>query len=423
MRIEPAPSEPIAPATSPRRRRRRRRRWSRPASGRACHGLRVAPKAGPSVKGHWPISGALRLADDDRAGGAQAPHRLGVGPAWPVLAGAAERGRVAGEVDVVLDRDRHAEQRRPLAGGQAPSAASASASACSSQTIRKAFSVVGSSIRCSERSISSRELISPSASAAVARPDRPRGRWARMSRQARHSRPSASWRRSRRLDGDAGAAVGGEGDGAADDSLVGAVLGDQADPIEDGLEDDLHLVEGEAGAEATADAAAEGDPGVGAGRVVEEALGAEGLGLRVEVGPAVEQVDRGVDADAGRQQVAADLQRGGQVAADGGDDRPQPQRLLDRRVEVGSAGSAPPRRAARRPAARRRPGGGPGAPGSSSAPSRSSRGRPATASSARRAARGRLAARPSSSRASSSIERMSSWPAPSAWARRACISS
>ena len=38
----------------------------------------------------------------------------------------------------------------------------------------------------------------------------------------------------------------------------------------------------------------------------------------------------------GRQQVAADLQRRGQVAADRGDDRAQAQRLLDRRLEVGA---------------------------------------------------------------------------------------
>src|ERR1700761_6324166 len=40
-------------------------------------------------------------------------------------------------------------------------------------------------------------------------------------------------------------------------------------------EDDGHLELGEGGAEAAADAAAEGEPGVGAGRGLDEALGAE----------------------------------------------------------------------------------------------------------------------------------------------------
>src|SRR4029077_20087208 len=138
-------------------------------------------------------------------------------------------------------------------------------------------------------------------------------RWADLSSQARLLGPSAGfWRGSCRLHGDAGAAAGGEGDGAAGDALVVALLGDEGDPVEDGLEDDPHLVEGEAGAEATAHAAAEGNPLVGAARSLEEALGAEGLGRGVEVGAGVEQVDRGVDGDSRRQQVTADLQRRGQ---------------------------------------------------------------------------------------------------------------
>ena len=79
-------------------------------------------------------------------------------------------------------------------------------------------------------------------------------------------------------------------------------------------EDDLHLELGEGGAEAAADAAAEGDPGVGAGRVVEEALGQEALRFRVDLGVAVDQVDAGRDRDAGRQLVAAELDRLGQLA-------------------------------------------------------------------------------------------------------------
>ena len=58
-------------------------------------------------------------------------------------------------------------------------------------------------------------------------------------------------------------------------------------------QDDLHLELGEGGAEAAADAAAEGDPGVGAGRVVEEALGQEAVRLRVDRRVAVDEVDAG----------------------------------------------------------------------------------------------------------------------------------
>jgi len=38
----------------------------------------------------------------------------------PVVGAGAVRGQLAGDVDVVLDRDRDAEQRRRLAGGDAP---------------------------------------------------------------------------------------------------------------------------------------------------------------------------------------------------------------------------------------------------------------------------------------------------------------
>src|ERR687897_784698 len=56
-------------------------------------------------------------------------------------------------------------------------------------------------------------------------------------------------------------------------------------------EDDLHLHLREARAEAAAHAAAERDPGVRAGRVLEKALRAEGARLLVDVGATVDQVD------------------------------------------------------------------------------------------------------------------------------------
>ena len=122
-------------------------------------GLRVAPCSGVSVKCQWPTSGAWVLPIDDRARLAQAPHHLGVAPRRAAAA-AAEGGRVAGEVDVVLDRDRDAEQRR--ARRSAPSrrsASSASASASSAQMTRKAFSVSWLASACSSAaSTSSRDV-------------------------------------------------------------------------------------------------------------------------------------------------------------------------------------------------------------------------------------------------------------------------
>ncbi len=53
------------------------------------------------------------LADRDRSRLTQTPHHLGVAHRW-LAAAAAEGTGVAGEVDVVLDRDRDAEQRRAV---------------------------------------------------------------------------------------------------------------------------------------------------------------------------------------------------------------------------------------------------------------------------------------------------------------------
>ena len=83
-------------------------------------GLRVAPKAGPSVNGHWPISGVLVLPTITAPAARSRRTELAVGRLGAGTRPAAERGRLAGHVDVVLDRDRHPEQRQPLAGGEAP---------------------------------------------------------------------------------------------------------------------------------------------------------------------------------------------------------------------------------------------------------------------------------------------------------------
>ena len=68
------------------------------------------PERGPA--GERPLTqfAGVGLADDDGAGGAQAAHHLGVGVGVGDLAVGAEPGRHAGDVDVVLDRDRDAEQ-------------------------------------------------------------------------------------------------------------------------------------------------------------------------------------------------------------------------------------------------------------------------------------------------------------------------
>jgi hypothetical protein len=54
------------------------------------------------------------LAEDHCAGGAQVPDDVGVGGRGHRLTAGAVRGDLAGNVDVVLDRDRHAQQRTPL---------------------------------------------------------------------------------------------------------------------------------------------------------------------------------------------------------------------------------------------------------------------------------------------------------------------
>ena len=59
--------------------------------------------------------GHVRLADHDGARGAQAAHDLAVGGGGLADHTGAVRGQLAGDVHVVLDRDRHAEQRCGLA--------------------------------------------------------------------------------------------------------------------------------------------------------------------------------------------------------------------------------------------------------------------------------------------------------------------
>src|SRR2546421_407084 len=100
MRTEPAPSDPTAAGTSPAATAAAEPPLEPPGVWFGFHGLRAGTKSGPpSVNAHWPNSGVAVL---------------------PTTTAPAERGRLTSEVDVVLDRHRHAEQGHALAGGQAP---------------------------------------------------------------------------------------------------------------------------------------------------------------------------------------------------------------------------------------------------------------------------------------------------------------
>ncbi len=98
---------------------------------------------------------------------------------------------------------------------------------------------------------------------------------------------------------------------------------------------DPHLEQREAGAEAAPDPGGERHPLEWPRRIFpQEALGPEREWVWIEVGAAVEQVDRGRHVDAGRQLPAAELQRGLQAPGDERDYGSQPQRLLDHGVQV-----------------------------------------------------------------------------------------
>ena len=137
VRIEPAPSEPSATPASPAAIAAPLPPLDPPGVRLRSHGLRAEPKVVVSVAGSIVISGTQRLADDDRPGRAQPADDLGVARHRARVGGGAPRGRLAGDVDVVLDRDRHAEQGASVCRRlRRPSAWSASASARSASTTR-----------------------------------------------------------------------------------------------------------------------------------------------------------------------------------------------------------------------------------------------------------------------------------------------
>ena len=106
------------------------------------HGLRVMPRDVGLGVGEGAELRHRRLADDDRARGAQPADHLGVGGGGVELASPPNVVTRAGDVDLLLDRDRYAVQR---AGRARPRPArrrarSASASAWSASTTENALS-------------------------------------------------------------------------------------------------------------------------------------------------------------------------------------------------------------------------------------------------------------------------------------------
>ena len=178
MRIEPAPSvgergrrEPAATAAA-------EPPLEPPGERPGSHGLRVTPHVADSVNGHCIQLGHVRLAEHDRAGGAQAADDLGVRGRRAVHGAVPLHRDLAGDVGVVLDSDRHAEQRPLVAarrGGR--SAWSASVSARSANTTRNALSC-GSirAIRSRYSSTSSRGVTCARAQPGSAWPDDARRR-------------------------------------------------------------------------------------------------------------------------------------------------------------------------------------------------------------------------------------------------------
>jgi hypothetical protein len=76
----------------------------------------------------------------------------------------------------------------------------------------------------------------------------------------------------------------------------------------------LHLEHRERAAEAPPCTPAKGDPAVGGGGALEEALGSERVGLGVEIRSAVHQLRTGCDPHAGGKLAPADPERAGEMA-------------------------------------------------------------------------------------------------------------
>ena len=116
IRIEPPPSEADAPPTSPAATAAALPPLEPPGLRSVFQGLRVAPQPFDSVKPQIASSGSVVLARIT-APAARSRATISPSPAAGVVEGAgAELRNVALDVDDVLDRHRHPEQRRVLAG-------------------------------------------------------------------------------------------------------------------------------------------------------------------------------------------------------------------------------------------------------------------------------------------------------------------
>ena len=163
MRIEPAPSTPSAAGTMPAATAAAEPPLDPPGVRSTSHGLRVTPQVTDSVNGHRPSSGIVVLPTTT------APAARSRRTTSASLGGAGRErarspaGHLAGEIDLVLDRDGHPQQRRvlarrPCAGrpGRRPRGRG------SAYTAPNAFrSGSRASMRASANSTSSREDTSP----------------------------------------------------------------------------------------------------------------------------------------------------------------------------------------------------------------------------------------------------------------------
>jgi len=122
----PTRRRPTQPPPAPARPRPRGRAAGRPpALWSRFPGCAWRRKAVPSVNGHCPISGELVLPTMTATAARSLANPSAVRSAGGI-ARAPERGRLAGHVDVVLDRDRH-----PSSGNRSPAASRRSASTAS----------------------------------------------------------------------------------------------------------------------------------------------------------------------------------------------------------------------------------------------------------------------------------------------------
>ena len=117
IRTLPAPSEPMAAVTRPAATAAALPPDEPPGVWLRDHGFRVCPKAGPLVNGHWPNSQVLVLPTITAPAARSLRTTSASAGAGRTHARCAEHRRHTGDVDVVLDRDRHPQQRGVLPGG------------------------------------------------------------------------------------------------------------------------------------------------------------------------------------------------------------------------------------------------------------------------------------------------------------------